>query len=164
MGFCTLRHMVIDHKKKKKKKKNLRPPSSTPTAHSPTSRPCPCLHPCIHPTISSPLAQLSEPLSTILWLAHNGMLPLHDCHSCRPGGVCAHHIDSGTHCTHRHQYPILALFECHIQENVLSHTVHKHIPLNCYGHSYAIRKRKESADHSLVHVWIKRKLVILSKM
>ena len=125
---------------------NSRPPLSTPTAHSPTSRPCPCLHLCLHPTISSSLVQLSEPLSAILWLTHDSTLLSHDHHSHRPGGVCAHHVDSGTCRAHRHQYPILALFEHHNKENVLSRTVHKHVSLDCYGHSYTIRKHEESAD------------------
>ena len=125
---------------------NSRPPLSTPTACSPTSRPCPCLHLCLHPTISSPLAQLSEPLSAVLWLTYNSTLPSHDHHSCRPGGVCAHRVDSRTCYAHRHQYPILALFEHHNKENVLSCTVRKHVPLDCYGHLYAVRKREESAD------------------
>ena len=129
---------------------NSRLPSSTPAAHSPTSCPCPRLHLCLHPTISSPLAQLSEPLSAVLWLAHDGMLPSHDRHSRRPGGACAHHVDSRTCRAHRHQYPVLTLFEHHNKENILSCTVHKHVSLNCYGHSYAVRKHEESADH----IWV----------
>jgi small subunit ribosomal protein S9 len=47
-------------------------------------------------------------------------------------------------------YPVLALFERHDKENVLSRTVRKHAPLDRYGRSYAVGKRKESA----ARVWM----------
>jgi len=47
-------------------------------------------------------------------------------------------------------YPVLALFERHDKENVLSRTARKHVPLDRYGRSYTVGKRKESA----ARVWM----------
>jgi small subunit ribosomal protein S9 len=47
-------------------------------------------------------------------------------------------------------YPVLALFERHDKENVLSRTVRKQVPLDRYGRSYTVGKRKESA----ARVWM----------
>jgi small subunit ribosomal protein S9 len=47
-------------------------------------------------------------------------------------------------------YPVLALFERHDKENVLARTVRKQVPLDRYGRSYTVGKRKESA----ARVWM----------
>jgi small subunit ribosomal protein S9 len=47
-------------------------------------------------------------------------------------------------------YPVLALFERHDKANVLSRTVRKRAPLDRYGRSYTVGKRKESA----ARVWM----------
>jgi len=41
--------------------------------------------------------------------------------------------------------PVLALFERHDKEDVLARAVRKHVPLDRYGRSYTVGKRKESA-------------------
>ncbi|KAF8482640.1 ribosomal protein S9/S16-domain-containing protein [Russula ochroleuca] len=46
--------------------------------------------------------------------------------------------------------PVLALFERSDKSNVLSRTVRKHVPLDRYGRSYTVGKRKESA----ARVWM----------
>ncbi|KAF8499729.1 ribosomal protein S9/S16-domain-containing protein [Russula emetica] len=46
--------------------------------------------------------------------------------------------------------PVLALFERHDKDNVLARAVRKHVPLDRYGRSYTVGKRKESA----ARVWI----------
>jgi small subunit ribosomal protein S9 len=42
-------------------------------------------------------------------------------------------------------HPVLALFERQDKANVLARTVRKHVPLDRYGRSYTVGKRKESA-------------------
>jgi small subunit ribosomal protein S9 len=46
--------------------------------------------------------------------------------------------------------PVLALFERHDKANVLARTERKHVPLDRYGRSYTVGKRKESA----ARVWM----------
>ena len=46
--------------------------------------------------------------------------------------------------------PVLALFERDDKDNVLSRALRKHVPLDRYGRSYTVGKRKESA----ARVWI----------
>jgi small subunit ribosomal protein S9 len=46
--------------------------------------------------------------------------------------------------------PVLALFERHDKDNVLARALRKHVPLDRYGRSYTVGKRKESA----ARVWI----------
>jgi len=46
--------------------------------------------------------------------------------------------------------PVLVLFERHDKDNVLARAVRKHVPLDRYGRSYTVGKRKESA----ARVWI----------
>jgi len=47
-------------------------------------------------------------------------------------------------------WPVLALFERHDKANVLSRVMRKHVPLDRYGRSYTVGKRKESA----ARVWM----------
>jgi len=46
--------------------------------------------------------------------------------------------------------PVLALFERHDKANVLARAMRKHVPLDRYGRSYTVGKRKESA----ARVWM----------
>jgi small subunit ribosomal protein S9 len=46
--------------------------------------------------------------------------------------------------------PVLALFERHDKANVLARSVRKHVPLDRYGRSYTVGKRKEGA----ARVWM----------
>jgi small subunit ribosomal protein S9 len=48
--------------------------------------------------------------------------------------------------------PVLGLFERHDKDDVLARAVRKHVPLDRYGRSYAVGKRKESA----ARVWMIR--------
>jgi len=46
--------------------------------------------------------------------------------------------------------PVLALFERHDKDDLLARAVRKHVPLDRYGRSYTVGKRKESA----ARVWM----------